>query len=62
MPSCSVKNCKSGRSSMQISKVKLFSFPWRDADLCKVWVEFCQRDKINVKSGKLNKIFTDLSA
>lgn len=55
MPSCSVKNCRSGRSStttsMPKSKVKLFSFPWRDADLCKIWLEFCQKDKINVKSG-----------
>jgi len=40
-------------------KVKLFSFPWKDADLCKIWLDFCQRDNINVKAGMLNKIFID---
>jgi len=47
---------------MPKSKVKLFSFPLRNAGLCKIWSEFCQKDKINVKSGKLNKNVIDLSA
>lgn len=52
MPSCAVKNCQNWNGNTRDSRISFFRFP-KDETIVQKWVEFCKRDTLNLKDGKL---------
>lgn len=50
MPSCSVQSCKNWNQNTRNEKIQFHRIP-KDEATAKIWIDFCNNKKINLKNG-----------
>lgn len=62
MPACAVKHCKNWNVNNKNSNIRYYSIP-KNQRLAGKWIDFIDRDNINLeygKYGKTNKYFVEI--